>query len=104
MRENAGMDQTPEPRFADNPEDERYELWLGDVEVGFIDYRTDDGVRLLAYIEVDPAFGGQGFGTKLTEAALEDCRARGLKVSPHCPFIADYIRHHPEVSDLVARR
>jgi uncharacterized protein len=103
MGENTGVDQTPDLRFVENPERERYELWLGDVEVGFIDYRMDDGVRRLAYIEIDPAYGGRGLGTRLTEAALEDCRERGLKVTPECPFIADYIRRHPEVGDLVAR-
>jgi predicted GNAT family acetyltransferase len=29
-------------------------------------------------------------------------RARGLRVLPLCSFVADYIRQHPEVHDLVA--
>jgi predicted GNAT family acetyltransferase len=35
--------------------------------------------------------------------ALDDIRSRGLKVVPLCPFVAAYIRRHPEYEDLVAR-
>jgi uncharacterized protein len=35
--------------------------------------------------------------------ALDDMRARGLKVAPVCPFVAAYIRRHPEYADLVGR-
>ena len=33
--------------------------------------------------------------------ALADIRARDLRVVPHCPFVIDYIRRHPEERDLV---
>ena len=36
--------------------------------------------------------------------ALEQVRARGLKVEPKCPFVAGYIGKHPEFSDLLNRR
>ncbi|MFY9588872.1 MAG: GNAT family N-acetyltransferase [Actinomycetota bacterium] len=80
----------------DNREASRYELTVDGVEAGFIDYKLSDSSIVLAYIEIDPAFGGQGFGGRLTHAALEDCRSRGLTVVPACPFIADYMRKHPE--------
>jgi predicted GNAT family acetyltransferase len=37
----------------------------------------------------------------LVEAALTDIRVRGLRVVPLCPFVAGYIRRHPEYADLV---
>jgi predicted GNAT family acetyltransferase len=35
-------------------------------------------------------------------AVLANVRAQKLKVVPACPFVADYIRRHPEFEDLLA--
>ena len=83
-------------QVVDNREASRFELTVDGVDVGFIDYRLSDSRIVLAYIEIDPAYGGQGFVGRLTQAALDDCRARGLTVVPACPFIADYVRRNPE--------
>jgi uncharacterized protein len=37
----------------------------------------------------------------LARFALDDARARGLRVRPDCPFVARFIRAHPEYQDLV---
>lgn len=83
----------------DNRKASRYEMTIDGVEAGFIDYRLSDSVIVMAYIEIDPAFGGQGFGGRLTQWALDDARSRELTVVPACPFIADYIRTHPEYAE-----
>ena len=54
------------------------------------------------HTNVDPAYEGRGFGSRLAEAALADARREGLAVVPLCPFIAWYIEHHPEHEQLVA--
>jgi len=79
----------------DNRDASRYELTVNGVEAGFIDYVLTNDVMVMSYIEIDPAFGRRGFGGRLTQEALDDCRARGLTVVPTCPFIADYVRTHP---------
>ena len=84
-------------QVTDNRDASRYELTVGGVDVGFVDYKLADSEIVLAYIEIDPAFGGQGWGGRLTHAVLEDCRSRGLTVIPTCPFIVDYVRKHPEL-------
>ena len=56
----------------------------------------------LVHTEVDPAFAGQGLGERLVAGALEDLRARGLKLVPLCPFVRAYLRRHPDQADLVA--
>ena len=78
-------------RVVDNPEESRYELWLGATRA-----------VLLLHTEIDPAFEGQGLGAQLVAAALEDLRARGLKLVPLCPFVRSYLRRHQEYADLVA--
>jgi hypothetical protein len=44
-----------------------------------------------------------GVGSRLVRGALDDIRSRGLRVAPVCPFVADYLRRHPEQRDLVVR-
>ena len=91
-----------EPRVADNPRASRYELWLGTTRAGLIEYRSQPGVVVLVHTEIDPAFAGQGLGERLVAGALEDLRARGLRLVPLCPFVRAYLRRHPDQADLVA--
>jgi predicted GNAT family acetyltransferase len=90
------------PRVIDNQRASRYEFWLGATRAGLIEYRSQPGVVVLVHTEVDPAFAGQGLGERLVAGALEDLRARGLKLVPLCPFVRAYLRRHPDQADLVA--
>jgi uncharacterized protein len=86
----------------DNPEESRYELHVDGQLTGFAQYRVDDERITIFHAEVDPAFKGQGLGNQLAHEALEDVRRRGLVLVPRCPFIAAYVRRHPdEYLDLV---
>ncbi|MDQ3894949.1 MAG: N-acetyltransferase [Actinomycetota bacterium] len=96
------MAEDAEPRVSDNPSDRRYELRLADRLVGVIAYRPQPGAVVLIHTVVDPAFEGRGFGSRLAAGALDDIRARGLSVVPLCPFVASYLRRHPEYADLAA--
>jgi uncharacterized protein len=87
--------------LVDNERELRYEWWEGETLVGFIAYRTEPGARVLIHTEVEPRFEGGGHGAELVRAALDDLRGRGLYVVPLCPFVAAYIRRHPEYADLV---
>jgi uncharacterized protein len=80
----------------------RYEALVGDDLAGFITYRLEPGRVVLVHTETEQAFQGRGVGAALAAGALDDARARGLSVTPFCPFVASYIRHHPEYADLVA--
>ena len=88
----------------DNPDELRYELRVDgrDDVVGEIRYRREPGVVDLVHTDIWPAYEGQGLGSELIAGALADIRARGLRLVPTCPFVAAYVRHHPEVADLVA--
>jgi uncharacterized protein len=96
------MAMPTERRVIDNPRASRYELWLGATRAGLIEYLAEPGVVFLIHTEVDPAFDGQGLGERLVAGALEDLRARGLKLVPLCPFVRAYLRRHPDQADLVA--
>ena len=93
-----------EAEVVDVPEKNRYELRLGDRLIGLAAYRRRDGRIAFTHTEVDEACEGRGFGSMLAAAALEDARNQGLEIAPLCPFIAHYIKGHPEYEELVTSR
>jgi predicted GNAT family acetyltransferase len=85
-----------EPRVVDNPEKHRYELWLGDRLAGEIRYGHKDGELVLVHTEIDRDLEGQGLGNVLVQGALDDLRERGIEYRVVCPFVAAYLRRHPQ--------
>ncbi len=90
-----------EPRVVDNPDRSRYEIHVGEERIGFSAYVVRPTRLIFTHTEVDEAVEGQGLGSKLAKGALDDVRARGLRITPRCPFIAAYIKRHPEYQELV---
>jgi predicted GNAT family acetyltransferase/glutaredoxin len=84
------------------PEAHRYELLLDGERIGELAYRRRNDRIAFTHTNVNPAYEGRGFGSRLAEAALDDARRQGLVVVPLCPFIAWYIEQHPEHEHLVA--
>ncbi|MGO8684049.1 MAG: GNAT family N-acetyltransferase [Thermoleophilia bacterium] len=84
-----------------NVDAHRYELFVGDTRVGLAVYRPEPGRIAITHTEVDVAYEGRFFGSRLAAAALDDARAHGLAVVPRCSFIATYMRRHPEYADLL---
>ncbi len=62
-----------------------------------LDYRIEGGTIFLLHVEVPASEQGRGIASRLSRAALEFSRESGLKVVPRCPFIAAYIRRHPDL-------
>lgn len=90
-------------RVVDNPAELRYELWVDGARAGFIAYRREPGAVVLVHTDIDPVHEGKGLGSRLVAGALADLRRRGLRLVPLCPFVASYLRRHPEEAGLVAR-
>ena len=83
------------------PDERRYELLLDGQPVGELVYRDrDGGVVAFLHTEVDPDTRLRGLGSALVAAALDDARARELRVVPICPFVDAYIQRHPEYAEL----
>ena len=85
----------------DSPGESRYELVLDEQVVGEIAYRLTPDHMALIHTEVLPSLENKGLGARLVAGALDDRRARGLRVVPFCPFVRSYIRRHPDYADLV---
>jgi uncharacterized protein len=97
------MTELAELTVEDNPERLRYEASTeSGVVAGFAEYEDVLGVRVFTHTEVDDAFEGQGVGSSLVRAALEDVRERGMRIRPRCPFIRSFVEKNDEYADLVA--
>jgi len=86
----------------DNPEQHRFELEV-EGKLAFSVYRRESGVVIFVHTEVPPELGGHGVGSQLANGALTLVRERGEKVFARCPFIAAYIKKHPEFQDLLVQ-
>jgi len=79
----------------------RYELDVGQT-MAFANYRLAPGAVIITHTETPPALRGRGIASQLVKGALEQIRADGLKVVAGCSFVVDYLRDHPEFSDIAA--
>jgi hypothetical protein len=79
----------------------RYEAHVDGALAGLTTYRLVGDRVVFTHAEVYPRWEGQGVGTALAHGALDDVIAQGKQITPLCPFIVDYIRHHPVYLDHV---
>jgi uncharacterized protein len=91
------------PKQAGRPVTEgRFELER-DGHVGFLNYAYDGEVLELIHTEVPETLKGLGVGSELAHAALEWAREHHARVDILCPFVENYVKKHPEYSDLRVR-
>ena len=81
---------------------QRYEILLDGQKVGHADYKVDGDVLVFDHTEVDPAQQGKNLAGILMRQALEDVRARGLKMRPVCSYVVKFVERYGEFADLVA--
>jgi predicted GNAT family acetyltransferase len=91
-----------ETTVRDNAESTRYELWAGDTMISFADYTRSGDVLTVPHVETRPDLRGHGNADRLMKGMLDDLRSRGLRIRPTCPHALEYLRDHPEQSDLLA--
>ncbi|MDQ3555463.1 MAG: N-acetyltransferase [Gemmatimonadota bacterium] len=84
-----------------NPEASRYELQV-DGHTAFADYQERAGSLAFTHTEVPADIQGRGIGSALIRGALDDTQRRGVRVAPVCPFVADFVRNHPEYHHLLS--
>jgi predicted GNAT family acetyltransferase len=106
MTDTASTAAGDEITVIDVPERRRYEARTGERTLGILDYEmhpVDDRIVLI-HTEVLPDAEGMGVGSRLAKGALEDIRARGLKLTVECEFVAAYLKRHPrDYEDVLAR-
>ena len=88
--------------ISDVPAAGRYEARREGALVGILEYVVKRGRLALVHTEVPPELEGRGIAGALARFALDDARARALRVIPVCPYVRAFLERHPEFADLVA--
>jgi predicted GNAT family acetyltransferase len=79
---------------------QQYEAIIGG-NLALMQYRMAGDTIIFTHTKVPEQLEGQGIGSKLVRMGLDEAKARGLKVVPACPFVARFIREHPEFQSLI---
>jgi predicted GNAT family acetyltransferase len=86
-----------------NRDANRFEMAIEDQQA-VVNYRmVGEDTYNLYYAGVPPEFEGRGYGGRLVQGALEQIKAEGKRFIPTCPFIAVYVRRHPNYKKFMAR-
>ena len=84
-----------------NPQASRYELGI-DGRLAILEYTERDGIYDLSHTFVPEELRGRLHASDLVSGALDDIRKKGAKIYPSCPYVAAFLRRHPEYADMNA--
>ena len=84
-----------------NENDFRFEVPTEE-DIAYVDYRWSGDILVLLYIFVPVSFRGKGISSVLLEHVLRYAVEKKVKIKVFCPYIAKYIRMHPEYQGLLA--
>ena len=75
------------------------------VEGGLVrlEYIETDQRIFLTHTEVPKGLEGKGYGSKIILHGLNYVKDQEKVLVPLCPFVAQYIKRHPEWKDLVLK-
>lgn len=85
-----------------NETDFRFEVPTLD-GIAYVDYRWSGEMLMLLYIFVPVSLRGKGISSILLEHVLKYTKEKKVKIKVFCPYIAKYIRMHPEHQGLLAQ-
>ncbi|WP_225975459.1 GNAT family N-acetyltransferase [Panacibacter ginsenosidivorans] len=72
-----------------------------DNELAFLQYRFYKDDIALMHTDVPDTLGGKGIASALAVHALEWAKEHQKKIIVYCPFVASYLKKHPEYDYLV---
>lgn len=91
-----------DPAITLNTERQQFELLIDGKRSLVAFLKPDDHTLALTHTEVDPALEGQGVGSNLVKQVLAYAEQHGQKIVPLCPFVAAYIKRHPDWQRVVS--
>lgn len=87
--------------MVENKERKRFEAEV-EGQIAFIEYIRAKNAVYLTHTEVPTALEGKGVGSALVIAVLNTMETEAHQIAPLCPFVAAYIRKHPQWKTLLA--
>ncbi|NAY91110.1 N-acetyltransferase [Muricauda sp. JGD-17] len=91
-----------EYELINNEEAKQYEFHI-EGQVPKIEYIKAKDKIYLTHTEIPKGLEGKGIGSALVKQALDDVREKDLTLVPLCPFVALFIKRHPEYKTLVLK-
>lgn len=95
------MSDSDTPLVRDDPARSRFEITVGGEPAGFAAYTRRGDEVVLTHTVIDDGWEGHGLGSILARAAVLAITEAGGTVVPRCPFVAAWLRKHPEVDARV---
>ena len=90
------------PNVVHEPNTHRYAIFIGNEEVGHLEYSLMLNEIHFTHTFVNPSHQGKNLAAILTKFALDDVRAEGKhKVVPVCSYTVRYMEKHPDTQDLL---
>jgi predicted GNAT family acetyltransferase len=84
-----------------NTERRRFEVKI-DGKISVAEYIKTSQKLFLTHTEVPKGMEGNGIASHLAKAAFQFARDNELRIMPLCPYMAAYMKRHPEWQDLLA--
>jgi uncharacterized protein len=72
-------------------------------ETAYLQYRFHDGLIWLMHTEVPKTLEGKGIASTLAKYALEWAGENHFRVKVVCPFVAAFLKRHPEYNSIVEK-
>jgi predicted GNAT family acetyltransferase len=86
--------------ISNNTKQQQFEVQV-DGELAVLQYRFHEGVIWLMHTEVPAKLEGKGIASALARFGLEWARENHVKAKVLCPFVAIFLKRHPEYLDVV---
>jgi predicted GNAT family acetyltransferase len=74
-----------------------------DGELAVLQYRFHDDLLWLMHTDVPKKMEGKGIASSLAHFGLEWAKENQIKVKVLCPFVAIYLKRHPEYNSTVEK-
>lgn len=86
-----------------NQEKKRFELEV-EGKIAFIEFiLNNENIIFLTHTEVPIGLEGKGVGSAIVSKTLNYIKEKGYTLAPLCPFVAAYVKRHPEWKTLLAK-
>jgi predicted GNAT family acetyltransferase len=89
-------------KLKNNKEANQYQIQIDEYSAR-IEYILAQDKIFLTHTEVPKQMVGKGVGSVLVKMILQDIEKHDLTLVPLCPFVAMYIKRHPEWLKLVMK-
>ena len=80
-----------------------FEIHEGD-DIAYLEYRFYKNDIALMHTEVPKSMEGKGVASALAEYAFKYAKENNKPVIVYCPFVAAYVKRHPEVGEQLDKK